>query len=100
MSVTTLKRQCPACGTLTAAASCCGVPMRRRFVMDTARVRSLRAHVHGRKGLDDATYRLHLQAVGATSTLTLTEAQYHALLKRLNALPDRQRPQGQGRAAR
>lgn len=73
------------------------MPMTRPFSMNTARVKSLRAHAHGRKGLDQATYRLHLRAVGATSTLALTERQYYDLLARLNALPDRARPPGQGR---
>ena len=57
--------------------------------MSTARIKALRKYVHGRKGLDEATYRLHLQAVGVTSTLDLTRTSHNALLKRLGALPDK-----------
>lgn len=60
--------------------------------MTTNRIKALRRYVHGRKGLDEPTYRLHLHAVGATSTSLLTATQYDALLARLRSLPDRQRP--------
>lgn len=91
------RRVCPACGDLTSAPSHCGVAFDRPFRMTKPRIVALRRHAHGRKGLDEATYRLHLQAVGAASTTTLTRAQYDALLVRLNRLPDK--PRAQGRAA-
>lgn len=88
----TAARECPACGTSTRTAICCGVRLDARFVMTTDRIKALRRYAHGQKGLDEATYRLHLHAVGATSTTTLTRDQHTALLKRLGALPDRKRP--------
>ncbi len=84
-------RQCPACGSLTTAATCCGVALDAPFCMSRQKITALRRFVHGRKGLDVPTYRLHLAAVGANSTTELTRAQHDALLKRLGALPDRQR---------
>jgi len=92
-------RQCPACGSLTRTPSCCGVFLDAPFRMTTARIRALRRFVHGRKGLDEATYRLHLEAVGATSTTELTRDQHDALLARLGKLPDRKRePKGRAPA--
>ncbi|MDR7193394.1 hypothetical protein [Luteimonas terrae] len=61
------------------------------FAMTKVRVLALRRYVHGRKGLDEPTYRMHLSAVGADSTLHLTSTQYDALLARLRPLPDRER---------
>ncbi|MGH8083904.1 MAG: hypothetical protein ACREPV_01330 [Lysobacter sp.] len=63
----------------------------RPFRMNTVLVRALRRYAHGRKGLDEATYRLHLSAVGADSTLSLTRTQHAQLLQRLGRLPDRTR---------
>lgn len=37
-----MREQCPACGSLTTARICCGVPLNRPFVMDKARVIALR----------------------------------------------------------
>lgn len=91
-----MSRQCPVCGTSTSSSSCCGVRLNAPFRMTRARVRALRAYVHGRKGLDDDTYRLHLAAVGADSTLHLTARSYNALLARLRPLPDRPRPAKEG----
>lgn len=93
------RRVCPACGDLTTATAHCGVAIDRPFCMTKPRIVALRRHAHGRKGLDEATYRLHLAAVGATSTVALTRMQYDTLLARLNRLPDRPRPTAQGRAA-
>ncbi|MBB5885422.1 hypothetical protein DYQ93_11665 [Xanthomonas sp. LMG 8992] len=59
-------------------------------------VKAIRKLAHGQKGLDQDTYRMHLRAVGATSTLEITREQHHALLQRLCALPDKPK----GRAAR
>ncbi len=88
-------RTCPRCARRTPDAYCCGIHLAEPFRMTRQRVLALRRHAHGRKGLDEETYRLHLQAVGAASTLELDRAQYHAILVRLNALPDRER---EGRA--
>lgn len=83
--------QCPACGSLTSAPTCCGVHLDRPFIMDRERIKALRRYAHGRKGLDLDTYTLKLQAVGATSTTALTRTQYDQLLAALHRLPDRQR---------
>lgn len=83
-----MSRQCPVCGTTTAAPSCCGVRLGSPFRMTGNRVKALRAYAHGRKGLDEATYRLHLGAVGVDSTLHLQADSYNALLARLRRLPD------------
>lgn len=84
-------RACPACGSETTDRTCCGVDLAAPFRMTRNRVTALRRYVHGRKGLDEPTYRMHLAAVGADSTLHLTRAKYDALLARLNELPDRPR---------
>jgi hypothetical protein len=55
---------------------------------------ALRRLAHGRKGLDEDTYRMHVRAVGAESTTELTREQHQALVKRLVALPDKPKPQG------
>ena len=81
-------RECPVCGTKTDASTCCGIHLGGVFVMSKARIRSLRAYAHGTKGLDADTYRLHVSAVGARSTVDLTWPQYNELLKRLAKLPD------------
>lgn len=83
-----LLRTCPLCRHRSNLERCCGVALAMPFRMSANRVRALRAYVHGRKGLDDDTYRLHLGAVGARSTLELNREQHDALMKRLAALPD------------
>lgn len=90
-------RTCPRCHRRTQARECCGIHLDAPFRMTPQRVLALRRYAHGRKGLDDATYRLHLSAVGATSTKDLTRDQYRSMLDRLNRLPDRNA--GQGRAS-
>lgn len=85
------ERLCPHCLATTNAATCCGVTLAAPFRMTAARITALRRYVHGRKGLDEDTYRLHLQAVGARSTTLLTRHQHEALLQRLGRLPDRDR---------
>lgn len=91
-------RLCPICRDATDALYCCGMRLGRPFSMSRDRISALRRYVHGRKGLDQDTYRMHLHAVGATSTSLLTRAQHDALLERLRALPDmppRRRTAGQ-----
>lgn len=83
---------CPACGTETESHWCCGIHLAAPFIMTKGRTVALRRYVHGRKGLDVATYKLHLAAVGVTSTLDLTRDSHNALLRRLGKLPDRPRP--------
>lgn len=89
-----MARTCPACGTETRERTCCGVNLAAPFAMTKVRIQALRRYAHGRKGLDEATYRLHLHAVGADSTMHLTSSQYDALLARLRPLPDRKRTPG------
>ena len=83
-----MKHTCPACGTPTDARTCCGIPLSAPFHMTRALIVALRRYAHGRKGLDEPTYRLHLHAVGAASTTTLTRTQRDQLLLRLGKLPD------------
>lgn len=70
----------------------------RPFTMTPILIGALRRFAHGRKGLDEDTYRLHLRAVGAHSTRQLTRDQHRALLDRLGGLPDVPKRQP-GRAA-
>ncbi len=86
-----MNHQCPACGSLTTEPTCCGVQLNHPFAMSKARTIALRRYAHGQKGLDEPTYRLHLHAVGASSTTKLTRTQYDALLARLGHLPNRTR---------
>ena len=92
-------RLCPICRAATDAAFCCGMRLGRPFRMSRDRISALRRYVHGRKGLDQETYRMHLAAVGATSTSLLTRAQHDALLQRLRALPDMPRRRAAARQA-
>lgn len=87
-----MSEQCPACGDLTERDRCCGIDLAAPFAMTTARVKALRRYAHGQKGLDADTYRMHVVAVGASSTTALTRQQHTELLRRLGALPDRPRP--------
>lgn len=80
-------RTCPRCGTNTNARDCCGVVLSTPFRMTASMVTAVRRFAHGAKGLDEDTYRLHLKAVGVSSTLHLNRDQYHALLARLRKLP-------------
>lgn len=86
-----MTHQCPACGTRTDRSECCGLYLAGPFHMTRDRVIALRRYAHGRKGLDQETYRMHVRAVGVESTLDLTRDQYAALLRRLRPLPDRAR---------
>jgi hypothetical protein len=90
--------ECPVCGTTSAAGNCCGVWLSAPFTMTTERIKALRRYAHGQKGLDADAYHLHVKAVGATSTTTLTRDQHTELLRRLGRLPDRKR-QAKGASA-
>lgn len=68
------------------------------FIMTTNLTKALRRFAHGEKGLDQPTYRLHLQAVGAASTLDLTREQHQQLLGRLRALPSTPKAAARARA--
>lgn len=84
-------RPCPRCRTLTSRKRCpvCNASLRPpKWQLTAARIRSLRALAHSRKGLDDETYHLRLQAVGVTSTTDLTRELYYRVLAGLRALPD------------
>lgn len=81
-------RLCPICRGATDALYCCGMRLGRPFRMSRDRISAIRRYAHGRKGLDQETYRMHLTAVGATSTSLLTRGQHDALMARLGALPD------------
>lgn len=87
-------RVCPRCESPVRGAWCCGIHLDAPFRMSARLIAAVRRYAHGRKGLDTDTYRLHLQAVGASSTTLLTRAQYGALMHRLRALPNRERPKG------
>lgn len=90
---------CPACGCETQDHWCCGIHLTAPFRMTKNRVIALRSYAHGRKGVDQATYKLMLQAVGVTSTLQLTRDSHNALLRSLGKLPDRPRQAKQAASA-
>lgn len=85
------RRKCPKCGVWTTSIECCGEYILPPFRMTPTRVKAVRRFAHGRKGLDDATYRMHLCAVGVNSTLELTRDSHHKLMQRLGRLPDKRR---------
>lgn len=93
------ERTCNVCGEPTRERACCGVVLERRWTMTTGRVKAIRRYAHGRKGLTEDDYRLRLNAVGAKSTLELTEHQFNTVMAGLRTLRDVPRPR-QGRAAR
>jgi hypothetical protein len=101
MSARTTRRTCPRCGYATRSTDCCGIDLTAAgpWAMTKARIRYLRAFAHGTKGLDDDTYRLHLERAGARHTDQLTRDQYHALLRDLGRLPDVPKVKRGGRAA-
>lgn len=84
-------RRCPMCGHDTRGTWCCGLDLTAAeapWTMTKARIRHLRAFAHGTKGLDEETYRLHLNQTGARHTEELTREQHRALLQSLERLPD------------
>mgnify|MGYP000878483846 CR=1 FL=1 len=83
-------RTCPQCDRETAAAWCCGFDLASAppWRMTRERIRAVHVLARSRKGLDDETYRLQLQAVGVTTSLALNRQQFHRLMRALRALPD------------
>lgn len=83
-------RACPVCERETAAAWCCGIELAaaQPFRMTRERIRAVHVLARSRKGLDEETYRLQLQAVGVESSLALNRQQFHRLMRALRALPD------------
>jgi hypothetical protein len=100
----TAPRQCPRCGLKSRRLNCCGIDLgfRRRWRMTPAMVRQVHVIARVRKGLDTDTYRLHLAAVGVTTSKRLNRTQHYALLQRFAALPDvpRWRTRGELRGQR
>lgn len=54
------------------------IPADDDVIISKPLIKAPRRFAHGTKGLDEPTYRLHLQAVGATSTTELTREQHQA----------------------
>jgi hypothetical protein len=84
---------CPLCGHPSPARYCCGIDLGVRvnsghWRMTPERIHLVRAVAHGRKGLDDDTYRLYLGRVQARHTGELSREQFQELLRALNSLPD------------
>lgn len=86
-------RQCPRCrSTIRSRKRCsvCNVSLvKTRWQLTPARIRGLRAIAHGRKGLDEETYHLRLNALGLTTTKDLTQDLYYQFRRGLLSLPDR-----------
>ena len=89
--MTFASRKCPRCNLYTDRSNCCGIDLtvrRRPWRMTPDKIKHVRAIAHGRKGLDDETYRMYLERTGARSTRELTQDQFYALLKDLARVPD------------
>ncbi|RCX32108.1 hypothetical protein [Thioalbus denitrificans] len=91
-------RQCSLCGRFSAPGTkeCpyCGTRLvRPRFVMNKSRIAKVHT-IAARKGLidrktgDDELYRLHLGAVGVSSSKQMKRGHYRAFLERMQKLPD------------
>lgn len=100
------RRVCPLCSTRTSDWNCCGIYLggrRRRWSMTPANIKLVHV-VKARKGLDEETYRLRLQAVGVASCKDLSHGQFIAFLEGLSKLPDaptwRPRAQASGSTTR
>lgn len=84
------RRRCPRCDRLTATTYCCGIDLsvrRRRFTMTNDLKRLVHVAV-ARKGLDDATYRLRLGALGVASCKDFDRDMFKRFMAELSALPD------------
>jgi len=83
-------KRCQCCGKLVARSfrvcTYCQTPF-ERFRMNHERVKLCHVLAH-KKGLDDETYRLRLNAVGVKSSKQMTKAQYLEFVKNINTLPD------------
>ena len=78
------------CDRLTLLRDCCGIDLtarRTRFRMTRDLLRLV--HVEAaNKGLDDATYRLRLRAVGVASSKDFDRATFKRFMSELAKLPD------------
>lgn len=83
-------RTCPKCGNATASAWCCGIELTaaQPWRMTRERIRAVHVLARSRKGLDEETYRMKLQAVSVKSSLELNRQQFHRLMRALRELPD------------
>ena len=66
--------RCPRCDLETRAGWCCGLDLlgARPFHMTTERIRAVHV-LKARKGLDEDTYRVRLQAVGVDTHIEIAE---------------------------
>lgn len=84
------RRRCPICDCLTLRRDCCGIDLtvrRKPFRMTKAMLQLV--HVEAaNKGLDDATYRLRLRAVGVASSKDFDRATFKRFMAELDKLPD------------
>ena len=83
-------RICPLCGTTTTRTDCCGIDLTvspRRFRMSPYLVKLVHT-IAARKGLDDETYRMRLQAVGVDTCKALDLDRFKRFMVGLNTLPD------------
>jgi hypothetical protein len=87
----TAPRDCSLCGAAIRGGYCCGIDYttpRRPWRMTTQLVRLVHIVARSQKGLDEATYRDRLRAVGVSSSLALTRDKFHTFLAGLGKLPD------------
>lgn len=89
MNAPAARFHCPRCDRDTRDPWCCGLDQgaARPFEMTREHIRTIHV-VKARKGLDQETYKLRLQAVGVTSYKAMTREQYRAFLRGLGSLPD------------
>lgn len=82
--------RCPLCDRSTTNGYCCGIDLtvrRRRWKMTPALCKLVHV-VAARKGLDDDTYRLRLQARGVKSSKDFDRETFKAFMADLSRLPD------------
>lgn len=101
-----IRRTCPVCQSGTHKHYCCGVFLlasRRPWAMRPEYVKLVHV-VKARKGLDEETYRLRLQAVGVASCKDLGREAFRTFIRELGKLPDspawRDRQSPEARSAR
>lgn len=80
---------CPRCERPIRSDYCCGIDFstRRPWKMTPDRIKLVHV-VKARKGLDDETYRLRLNAVGVGSCKQLTRESFRTFITGLASLPD------------